>query len=55
MNVLENLELGSILPRLRKNGKGMAKVFDLFPGLEGQADGQTFERGEQQCWPSAGP
>ena len=51
MNVLENLELGSILPRVRKKRKeNMAKVFDLFPRLleRSKQIARTLSGGEQQ-------
>ena len=51
MSVLENLELGSILPRVRKKRKeNMAKVFDLFPRLleRSKQMARTLSGGEQQ-------
>jgi branched-chain amino acid transport system ATP-binding protein len=51
MNVLENLELGSILPRARANRKkNLAKVFDLFPRLAERSKqmARTLSGGEQQ-------
>jgi branched-chain amino acid transport system ATP-binding protein len=51
MNVLENLELGSILPRARaKRKENLAKVFDLFPKLAERSKqmARTLSGGEQQ-------
>lgn len=51
MSVLENLELGSILPRARaKRKESLAQVFDLFPRLHERAKqmGRTLSGGEQQ-------
>jgi branched-chain amino acid transport system ATP-binding protein len=51
MNVMENLELGSILPRARtKRKESLARVFELFPRLS-ERSGQmarTLSGGEQQ-------
>jgi branched-chain amino acid transport system ATP-binding protein len=51
MNVMENLELGSILPRARaKRKESLAYVFDLFPKLAERAKqmARTLSGGEQQ-------
>jgi len=51
MSVLENLELGSILPKARvKRKESLAQVFDLFPRLHERAKqmGRTLSGGEQQ-------
>jgi len=51
MNVMENLELGSILPRARaKRKENLAKVFDLFPRLSERSKqmARTLSGGEQQ-------
>jgi len=51
MNVMENLELGSILPRARaKRKENLAKVFDLFPKLSERSKqmARTLSGGEQQ-------
>jgi len=51
MSVLENLELGSILPKARaKRKESLAQVFDLFPRLRERAKqmGRTLSGGEQQ-------
>lgn len=51
MNVLENLELGAILPRAKgKRKENLARVFDLFPRLSERAGqiAMTLSGGEQQ-------
>jgi branched-chain amino acid transport system ATP-binding protein len=51
MNVLENLELGSILPRAKaKRKENLARVFELFPRLSERAGqmAMTLSGGEQQ-------
>jgi branched-chain amino acid transport system ATP-binding protein len=51
MSVMENLELGSILPKARvKRKESLAQVFDLFPRLHERAKqmGRTLSGGEQQ-------
>jgi branched-chain amino acid transport system ATP-binding protein len=51
MNVMENLELGSILPKARaKRKENLAKVFDLFPKLSERSNqmARTLSGGEQQ-------
>jgi branched-chain amino acid transport system ATP-binding protein len=51
MNVIENLELGSILPKARaKRKESLVKVFDLFPRLDERAKqmARTLSGGEQQ-------
>jgi branched-chain amino acid transport system ATP-binding protein len=51
MNVMENLELGSILPRARaKRKENLAYVFDLFPKLSERSKqmARTLSGGEQQ-------
>jgi branched-chain amino acid transport system ATP-binding protein len=51
MSVLENLELGSILPKARaKRKESLVKVFDLFPRLDERAKqmARTLSGGEQQ-------
>jgi branched-chain amino acid transport system ATP-binding protein len=51
MNVMENLELGSILPKARaKRKENLNKVFDLFPKLAERSKqmARTLSGGEQQ-------
>lgn len=51
MSVMENLELGSILPKARaKRKENLAKVFDLFPRLSERSKqmARTLSGGEQQ-------
>lgn len=51
MSALENLELGSILPKARaKRKESLVKVFDLFPRLHERAKqmARTLSGGEQQ-------
>jgi branched-chain amino acid transport system ATP-binding protein len=51
MSVMENLELGSILPKARsKRKENLAKVFDLFPRLSERPKqmARTLSGGEQQ-------
>ncbi len=51
MTVLENLELGSILPKARaKRKESLVKVFDLFPRLHERTKqmARTLSGGEQQ-------